>query len=101
MDTPYDRKINARFKKYWEKRKDHKQRIYLQFFLIWGIVGSGLTYLLSIKFNFSQFDLLDYSLRVIFWSLGSLLYSWWHIKSQEKHYRKIQEFEAREAGEES
>lgn len=87
----YVRETEAKFIQNWEAKRGDKRKIYLQNFLLWGVVVSNIVYFFSIDFKFSSFDIQDYLLRFVVYAIGSQLLARIKIRSQERQYRKIME----------
>ena len=85
----YEYQKNSRFLQDWALKRQNTGKIYRQHFIIWGLIVSTLVYLLTIKFNFEEFEWFKFALRVIFWGLGSQMYAWLTIRTSEKLYRRL------------
>ena len=90
MSEPLEER-KAKFIGYWEKKRLNKRKFYLQYALGWGVLASTIAYLLKIDLKFDQFEIVQYLLYLVFWSLGGLLWAHIQFRAQEKHYRKLTE----------
>ncbi len=85
----YEAEKNAKFLSYWEKKRENKRNIYLQYALVWGLIISSLVYLFTLRFNLDNIVFTDLVLRWVFWGLGGLIVGHLHVRAQEKQYQKL------------
>ena len=81
----------AKFLRFWEKRRHHKRRIYIQYTLLWGLITGSLVYLFQISFRLSDFVFAQFPERFFLWLVVGLIWTHLFVRSQEKHYKKLTE----------
>ena len=87
----YVKETEDKFLSQWEAKRRNQRKIYFENFLIWGIVVSNLVYFFSIDFKLANFNLRDYLLRFVVYSVGSVLLAKIKIRTHKRQYRKIME----------
>ncbi len=89
--SEYLQERQAKFIRYWEKKRENKRQMYLRNALVWGLVVSTLTYFFTLDFKVEDFEWLQFALRIVFWALGSLLLTRFQISANEKQYQRLKE----------
>lgn len=80
---------NQKFIKWWKKKRKHKWRFIISGGLLWGLPVSIGSYLLFIRFNFDQFDVIDVAIRSAVFIIVGILYTYWFYHANEKRFKQL------------
>ncbi|MGB3851533.1 MAG: hypothetical protein WA958_16315 [Tunicatimonas sp.] len=80
---------NKKFIAWWKKKQKHKWRFIIGGGLLWGLSTALGSHLLSIRFDFEQFDARYVAINCVVSTIIGILFAYWFYRVNDKRFRQL------------